>query len=516
MLKHKILKDTLIMNAASLIGQLLGILQSLVLMRLLQPSKLGVWLGLGILIMYGNYVHLGLDYGLGIRLPYYRGREDAEREDQAQDSAYVAWTALSVLFGAGLAAYALLMPQPSALVRWGLLAIAAMVPLEQQSAFFGRWQTSSPIDFKLGSYIAVGRSLLTFVLMIPGAWFFGVPGVVGAAFLVSAATCGLWLANTPYHFRRRFSMPVLREMFVIGLPILVVSIAGVIIQTVDRVIIVTLLGAASLGLYGITGLGGNFLYGILSQAGNAMSPHIAAAMGRSGGDATQLESFLRRPTIAFAFASAFAIMMLAVLVPPFVMLVVPKYSAGIPAFYLFVPGFFFLGTILTANNILNMVLIERRRQRIVVYIQAAAIAVEAGCAIGFIQLGWGIAGVALASTLSYMVYGLSILGFATYYVMDQPARRVAFLAQVFLPLASSAAVAALVIWGGDLLIPNLVLRTVVEAAVASAAGLALLSWANASLGIRREMEPLVAVIATRFRPLVPPWLRRTILSAPDA
>ena len=77
--RKKIVRDTVLLNASSILSQALLFLQSLVVMRILDPAAYGVWLGLTVFVTYGGYAHLGLEHGLGFKLPYYRARDEIDR-----------------------------------------------------------------------------------------------------------------------------------------------------------------------------------------------------------------------------------------------------------------------------------------------------------------------------------------------------------------------------------------------------------------------------------------------------
>jgi hypothetical protein len=66
-------------------------------------------------------------------------------------------------------------------------------------------------------------------------------------------------------------------------------------------LILSFLGPVSLGYYGVTSLGGNALYGMLSQAGGAISVHISEDFGRNNDFAPALKKYLVKPTLIFSY-----------------------------------------------------------------------------------------------------------------------------------------------------------------------------------------------------------------------
>ena len=429
----KVLRDTAMLNGAALVGQLASVAQSLIVMRFLEPATYGIWLGLTIILTYGGFAHFGAEHGMGIRLPYFRGKSQSARAKGMADSVFIAWTVSALVVAAGVAIFAVTSRSITPIVRQGLLAIALLVPLNQQATFYSRWQGAALIDFRLSSILSVVQSWTSLVLVSVLVVWLGLRGVMIAAVAVSLVVFLVWRRDTAYRFQGRWSKRLLLQALQIGLPMTLVVLGGGLIQTVDRIVILSLLGAQSLGFYGVTSLGGGIVYGLIAQAGSAMGPHITMEMGRSSDSPRALEKFLVTPTIVFAYVSTFAIALLIVVIPPLVSLLLPKYVPGLSAFLFYIPGFYFLSIILTANTILTLLLIARGKQRFVLYLQGSGIAIEAGLAFLLIKAGLGLRGAALGSTAAYAFYGIGILGFAAHQVLQSRREAVRLLGRVLTP-----------------------------------------------------------------------------------
>jgi len=498
--KLKILKDTAALNIALIIGQVLAILQTLIIMRFLDPAMYGLWLGLMILLSYSGYVHMGMEHGMAVRLLYHHVQGNKARVAQIQDTTYTLWTSLSLIFALCVLGFALFMPQVSFIQKWGLVVIAVLVIFEQQIAFLGRWQTSYMKDFNLVSLSSIIRAILSFLLFVPLAYLYNVTGVMIGALIVSSTMLIFWWLKTSYRPQIGLSCDVLCEILRIGFPIFLVVLGGALISSVDRLIVLNLLGAASLGYYGITSFGGNSVYGLLAQAGGSMGPHMVEDFGRSGDSPHSLLKYLIKPTLIFSNISVLLITFLVLVVPFLVERILPRYLPGMLAFYIFTPGFFFLSIILTANNMLNLILIAQRQQRFVVYIQCLAIVVEVFSAIFFIHIGWNIEGVALAAALTCAFYGLSILYFSTYYVIIDWSVRFRFLGSVLMPFIYALTVVPSVIWLGKQLIPeSSLVRLVLQCAVISLLYCPIFYYLNKKINLMRELGPFIMVIKNRFR-----------------
>lgn len=499
-MRRKIITDTLSLNVASLISQAVGILQTLLIMRFLDPHYYGIWLGLNIVLMYGTYANLGIEYGLGIRLPYYRGQNKIEEASKLQDSGYFAWSALTIISSLGVLIYAIGVPGLSFFERTGLAVIAVLMIAEQQISFLGRWQNAALKDFRMVSILLAARSMVTFCVLVPLTYFFNVNGLMGGVLLVAVLFTVIWWMKTSYRYEAKLSWASFLEMIRVGFPILLVAIGGRLIETVDRILILTLLGPMSLGYYGVTSLGGNALYGLVSQAGGAISVHISEDFGRNNDFAPALKKYLVKPTLIFAYIMTALMMGLAFSLPPLVLTFLPKYIPGLNAFYCFIPGFFFLGIVLTANNILNIILISHKRQRWVVYLQALVCVIEVGLGYWFIKLGWSIAGVALASTLAYAVYGSVIIWWASRYVLPDWGEHLLFMGDVITPFILGISMTWLIYWFGHTFIPDhLVLRNIIQLVICFIMMLPLAYWLDHKTGIFIEGKSVVDSLMRKIK-----------------
>lgn len=497
--KVKIIKDTASLNIALVISQVLSILQSFVIMRFLDPAMYGVWLGFMILLNYASFVHLGITYGMVIRMLFHKGQGNEEAVQKIQDTGFTVWTGLAVAFSLGVLVYLFFIPNVSAFQKCSFVIISILIILEQQITFLIQWQSSYLKDFKLVSLGNIYRAVLSFVLFVPLAYFYNVIGVMIGSLCVSGFITIYWWRKTTYRPRIRFHFASLWEVMRIGFPILLVVLGGVVIQNVDRLVILNMLGTVFLGYYGITALGGSSVYSLLGQAGSSIAPHMIEDFGRNNESAPALHKYLTKPTLIFSYFAVFLISGLLLFVPFIVELVLPRYIPGINAFYIMIPGYFFLSIILTANNILNVMLAAYHKQRFVIYIQAAAILIEIGLSILFVRIGWGIEGVALASTITSAFYGLSILYATSYYVIPDLKQRLAFVGSIMLPFLYALVFLPAALWLGKQIIhDNKIIRFTIQCVLTLVFYLPMFYYLNRKSNIVKEFAPFVQGIRKKF------------------
>lgn len=482
-----------------MVGQVFKVLQGFLVLKFLDPAAFGIWLSLEILIKYSAYFHFGLEYGFSNRLPYYLGQEKNELVRETEDTAYVVWTGIASVFTIGIIIYSFFVPAASSIFKWGLLIIAGLVLSEQQVTFLSRWETSGKKNFSLFSRLQVTRTIIAFCIIVPLAYFFNVIGLMAGTLLTSIAMAGIWWVKTGFRYHGNYRKVRLKELFEIGFPILLVVLGGVLIETVDRLLILNKLGSEQLGYYGVTVLGGSFMYGLLAQAGSAIAPHMVEEMGRKEDDPRSLEKYLIKPTLFFASASVLIILALEFVIPVLVTYWVPKYLPGLPAFYLFLPGYFFLSIILTGTNILQVILISKKRQQLMIYIQLGAVLFEVLFGLYFLNLGWGIAGVALSSSLAYAFYGITILAMTGNFVLGENSQRIRFLAEVIGLFLLGLILYFGIDWIGRAIAGDqLIIRAIIQLLCCGLAGIPILFWLDRRVKIISDIVPFINSLKTKF------------------
>jgi O-antigen/teichoic acid export membrane protein len=433
MSKNKIIGDTAILNIALLISQILAVLQSFLIMKFLDPIKYGNWLGFMLLLNYGSFAHLGIVYGMIIKATYFKEQNNIDDYNLTLNTGYFSWTFLTTVIATIYLIYNLIILKHDITNIISICSIFILLILEQQTTFKIQYQTALYKNFKMMSISNIYRAILSFIILLPMAYYFNVIGVVIGSLVVSFIIFIYWEKNTHFKLKINISRNIFLQIFKIGFPTLIVVLTGALILNIDRVVILKLLGNEYLGYYGLTALGGTFIYGILSQAGSTIGPHIVSDYAKFNESPFALKKYLLKPTFIFSHFSIILIILLFLIIPIFVNLFLHKYQLGITAFYFMIPGFYFLSLILTATNIVSIILVSKKKQRILFSIQFLTLLIEVLLSILFIKLGYKIEGVAFASTIASAFYGITILNLALSYVIEIKLERLKILYKLLEP-----------------------------------------------------------------------------------
>src|SRR3990172_1387833 len=71
--KHSLFKDSVVFAASRYVLLGLSLIRNFFVAKFLGPSDYGLWVVIGLLLTYGDQIHLGLRHAGDKEIPYYRG-----------------------------------------------------------------------------------------------------------------------------------------------------------------------------------------------------------------------------------------------------------------------------------------------------------------------------------------------------------------------------------------------------------------------------------------------------------
>lgn len=454
--------------------------------KFLEPALLGVWSLLNLVPTYGSYLHLGSRNALEFRVPKLlaEGREAEAaavigcvyRVTLAGNMAIAAGLLLLALFGGfdaatsfGLAALA-----PAMLLIWYRDQQLAVLKAEQR--------------FELIANANLLKAATLITLGIPLVIWFGFPGVCVGFVLMHAIVATYLRWRCPMRrvgrFDRRIFFGLVRE----GAPVLAFVAGLTLLTTTDRMVIASLLGVEAVGFYSVALIAATFALQVPLSARDMLEPRLMASLAE-GISPGLWRDYLLWPMLNAACYFPFVVGGLAFLADDLLAALLPRYLPSAWSAVVLCGGCYFLVQVQIARGIL----VANGWQLRVLPFHLASAAISVALSTTFVKLGWGIAGVALASSMAFAVAMTFILLYALRRSPLSPRDWLPVFATVFLAPAASVAI----LWGLTQLLGS------DEASVAaSLAGFLLFVLAQSFLvaGLRR--------VFPRIRPLPLPLRRR--------
>jgi O-antigen/teichoic acid export membrane protein len=372
---------------------------NLVAAGLLGPVAFGTWVALSLLLQYTPALGLGIANGVGREVPRLLGTGDEAAADHVEDVAAFGVLSTSLLAGLGAVAIAPLLVAGIGAETVVLVGVAAVA----QSVFlFGQVLFRSRLRFRAASLQLAAQGIVGAVIgIVLLAAGLGVDGILLARVSVvgvAIAMAGRTLARVP---RPRADLEMLGRLVAVGFPLMAAGILLLLLVTIDRWIVLAVLGQEALGVYGLVGLAASSLVLVPTIISQQYYPRLGFARGEGADGATLLRMARGQGLLAAGLAAtgaAIVVLTAWLVIPRFL----PEYGAALPAIPVILAGMVAYSAGSAYGNLLNLVDRSRRYLAIQVVVLASDIAL---CLI-LVSTELGILGAALGSALSMSAYAV--------------------------------------------------------------------------------------------------------------
>lgn len=458
----------LMVSFATGLAQTLSFATTFVFAAFLAPSALGLVRLIQIAATYANFGHLGTLSAMGREVPIARGAMAPDAVRHVRDSAWttgfvlVGTLSLFLLVAIGLA--------PSnrieGLDAWTLGLSAVLVPVWYCWEFNKNWLSASGL-FRVRGWVELsfGVALVGCAFLLVPAW--GLPGAIGAFIVSRMAGIGVAAAAAGWPFFPRFDARESWRLIRVGLPITGNSFVRYVFTTVDSLVAAAFLGTHELGYYVIASIGFSALEVLPSSLAVILGTRMAETRGRFGLEAAKAHIAwqVERPTVLLCETTLILGTILLFAGPMLVRTWLPDYVPGIRAFQVLAATHCFVTLRLLSGAALNVI----DRQGTFLRLQILGVLVSLALSSAVLAAGFGLAGLAIASSSVSAATGLLLMFFSLRHIYGET------------PPASQYCVRL----GGALL-----------------AGLALLGTAGALVGFQSWSSSLAAAASCAFGILV--------------
>ena len=397
----KSLADYLSLVGSRYIGMLVGAVRALIIPGLLDPAGYGIYKTLLLIPVFVKGGHLGAVSGLSRQIPFYRGKRDTARLDLSVRVAYSFSIGSALIASLLVGAYAIFVAVPP--MRYLLLIFLVFIVAEQQSAFRETYLLGFE-RFQLAARLRLAQNLLTATLAIIGTWLFGLTGLVVSISISSALCLVMFRIASGVGFPGlSFDRSTSWELLSVGAPLLVTGLLYNLFFTMDRLIIVNMLGAVAMGQYALAVTMVGYINDLTTLFSRIIFPKMVARIG-SGESATQVARYVHLPMTGASYV--FPIGMIAVHYAAVwgFRWVFPKYEPGAGALEILA-----FGTLMYTHYLVYMnLVVAMKRQTAVMWIFPMAAAVAGVFAVAAVRLDYGIEGVAMGTAVGFLALSVSL------------------------------------------------------------------------------------------------------------
>lgn len=401
--KKRILKDFFIYSAGNYISQGLGIVSGFLLRVFLSPYYMGIWQGLNIIKTYTSYTNLGVSRSAAREIAYFRGKQEEEKAEVLKNTGFTFSAIMITIVGAACIIYGLLSRNHvNKYIYWGFMAVGVIVILERLESYIISILRAKKKFFS-ESLIKVINSVLNLALILLVVRHYELLGLYASHIILFTASILLLISIAKEHFKLFINRKELKHLIKIGVPLVLMGVMFVNLTNVDRLVILKMLGAEKLGLYSVAIMMGNLVYNISNMAAIVLYPRFQEAYGKTDSKEyvfnimKKMLKTMGLPLILLIVAGVF-------LLPYTVRFLIPKYIGGINAMKIFLFGIYFL----SMAKFCSQFLVTINRQVLSLIICVVTVGLNLVLNILFVSRGYGIEGVAGATSLSYLFYFVAL------------------------------------------------------------------------------------------------------------
>lgn len=381
--------------------------RGLVLAALLGPEAFGGWALFRLAMRYATSAGLGVNRGLERELSQSLAETSATERADATLAARSAVGFKLLVFGV-LSLVALGVSFRTTDAGWtiGLRGFSAAL-ITSQLVTYGLIHMRAAGDLRRFAVLEILNAAFHVGFATAGAVLWGLPGAFGGFVLASVSTVALFVGRVP--FRPALSLPHLRRLLRIGLPVSVTLATGHVLTTADRLVVAAIGGTAMLGYYAfgvaVAGMATAFAWVIRT----VVFPDVYRA-ARAARHELAVRAHLHDTVTPFALLYPPLLGALALAIGPAVQLIVPQYASAVAPARLFI----FAGATLGFVSLGSLAVVAADRQRLLPLFSGLGLVMNLSLATLALRSGLGLEGVAAGALASQAVYGTSIIGLAAH------------------------------------------------------------------------------------------------------
>ncbi|PPK46360.1 lipopolysaccharide biosynthesis protein [Clostridium algidicarnis] len=391
---NNLIKYSSIKYVALIIGFVKGIVNA----RALGPELLGVVGNLLLVLSYLSYSNFGILYSMNREYVIYESKGDMTGAKKVIKTSFTALFILSILLL--ITGVSTKFIYKRELGSYILLTFIIGI-LEQYRAFYINYFRLVD-NFRKINYIELINNVLSFVLIIISIRYFKIYSVL-ISMLIADCIVFIYGYKKSEKITLSVDIKVLKNLIIVGLPLLVYNLGFYILTTVDRVMTIKFLGYEDLGYYTFSNqiVGGTLVF-ITSVLFLYYPKAIKNLNINSNND---IREVLSRTEEYTKYVEVFGVILCitgAILIKPFVNIVVPQYSVSIDIYRILV-----FGTIVNQISYFsNVFIVSNKKQIYLIYLQVITVILAIILNFIFIKLGIGIIGVSLATLITNAIYSI--------------------------------------------------------------------------------------------------------------
>jgi len=421
----EIARDFAYMSLARGVSLAISFARSLVIPGLLGPTSYGVWKTLALIQTYAQFGDFGARAALRREIPFYAGKQDAARLAEVRDVSFTANNA-SIFLAALVTVGAALVVEDTAL-RVAMLVFLPLLYVSHMNSFMEQVLYGHK-EFAFMSKLNIWAGVLEAALAVGMTWAYGVTGLILGSALAFAVSTAFQLGRVGYDIRLRWRWGAFKELVSVGFPSHLNGLLYNIFLSIDRWLILSLLGLTSLGYYALGMTINEYLFRFSYTFGNVLSPSLVERYSERE-RVEDLRGMVEVPMLIIARVAPAALGVVYFVSEGVIRTVLTSFEPGLLPLQILLVGTFFS----SVPRGLSSFFITIRRQVQTIHLYVISIFVNLALVWWLLSSGHGLPGAATGTTISLAFFGLGLIVLAMRYFTGVLGIA-AFLARLLWPL----------------------------------------------------------------------------------
>lgn len=411
-MKKDTLSDTIIFTISNYLATAFSFVSSFIVRKVLGPLTMGLYSELMLIFEYGRFHHFGMINALEREVPFYMGKKKLQKVEEIKKTVltFIAFTAFNVGIILFIVSFFV------DVHKIGLRFLALLILIETIVSFYEALLQSYN-RFKLWSLFIVFIGFIEVLLKIVFVIKFGFNGLLSAMVLIGVITIAIYYfwGKCKVDFHAKMHLAEIFELLKLGMPLIIFRFLYVLSTSIDRLVIIFLLGRLQLGYYSIATMAYNYLTLLPKFSYKTLYPKFIKDFGRKE-SIEDVKKYLIIPNRVFACFFSVLIGFAVITIPFLVAYLLPRFKNGIFAAQILTFATFFSALIYTWNFLL-IALYEQKR---LAFLYGISVVITLLINLFFVEvLHMHITGVALATSISQLIFTTILICYGyRYYTRD--------------------------------------------------------------------------------------------------
>ncbi|HIA11119.1 MAG TPA: hypothetical protein EYN69_03480 [Flavobacteriales bacterium] len=391
--KSNIARNIIHFATSNLYRQVLGVLTTFFRPTLLGPELYGLFSLLNILPMYATYGHLGTRTAMRFQIPQLTST-DPDLLANIKQNTLATTVTVNVLVALMVSLYALFYA-PAGAHRDGWMLISVVIILNCVYEHYVS-ELKGYQQFVLVSRITYFRYTANFLFTVFFIYYWSFYGAVMALLLSVLLSLIQLNRYQPFSIPKQIRFETIVQLVKTGAPIVALDLVNVSLKSVDKLLIVLLMGTTALGYYALASMLIGFLMNI-PGASREVNEQVLMSEHSSLSVYQQLSEYWLKPMRFTAYFMPILIVGAYYCVPTFVDLVLPDYHHAILPAQLLMVGSYFLALSYPCRGII----VANHWQKQAAKSGAVSVVLSALLIVTTISSGYQLPGVAVSAGAAY-------------------------------------------------------------------------------------------------------------------